>query len=81
MSEPNTSAKTMCFNTLVLEQTPEAISDAIKLCKNLGYTDQNIDDLIFLTEATLNISIPANAGSVPSDMRCNCAYIKEKHYL
>jgi len=81
MSEPNTSAKTMCFNTLVLEQTPEAFNDAIKLCKNLSYTDQNIDTLILLTEATLKISIPVNAVSVPADPKCNCAYIKEKYYL
>ena len=81
MSETNTSAKTMCFNTLVAEQTPEALADAVKLCKHLGYTDENIEDLLFLTEVTTGHKSDIDVSSVSSEIKVNCSYIQNKYCL
>ncbi|MCR4991708.1 MAG: hypothetical protein K6A45_01545, partial [Lachnospiraceae bacterium] len=81
MSDANTSARTMCFETLMAEQTPEATLDAVRLCKQMGYSDKNIEDLIFINSLTKNHNIEIDVRSVTSNAGNNCSYIQNKYCL
>lgn len=81
MSNENTSAQTMCFIALMAERTQEAVLDAVRLCKQQGYSDENIENLLFLNSVTKGYNTEINLGAVTADPSANCSYIQNKYCL
>ncbi|MBR6476388.1 MAG: hypothetical protein IKS98_13230 [Lachnospiraceae bacterium] len=81
MSDANTSARTMCFETLMAEQTQEAALDAIRLCKQKGYSDENIENLLLLNSLTKGYNTEIDVSSVIATASDNCSYIQNKYCL